>query len=1547
LVSLIGKERVNLRFLSRQLARGMKKLLLCLLVFLALSVVLAGVRAQPAGTWTTEAPLPIPKADLPGVSYDGLLYVFGGYQYSSTGGTSDVFAYDPSSNSWTQEASMNVATWGSAAAVYNGVAYVFGGADGANDQTVQAYNFATNSWTTKNDMPYDLGGQGLEAVTVGSLIYVFSGSNNPQSTYSYAYSYNPSTDTYTRLANVPYGTRWATCAAVNVDGQNQIYIMGGFDSSTDNEVNTMYYYTPANNEWTYAGTTPYGAYGGLRDDPVIDGLIYWGYGQASSLGTFYSSLYSYDPNTATWSSALPSGSYPRDGVACGAINGELYVVGGRNSYGVPNPGDPIPGLHYNEQFNTGYELSANISPTQVTMDVGQSTTFTATASGGSGSYSSYQWYVGTNEVQNAASNSYTYSPSSSGSYSITATVTDSSGYVSAQSSAASVRVNSALVAPTASASKGTVDQGQTSSLTSTAVSTGTSPYTYQWLEKAPGGSYVHVGTNSTSYSFATSTSTTTGAWSFELQVTDSASTPVVVTSTAVSVTVNVAPSVSISPTSWTMDIGQSKTFTATPSGGSGSYTSYQWYVGGSAQSGATASTFNYSLTSSGSYSITVTVNDTLGATSAQSSASTVTVKSALVAPTASASKSTVDQGQTSSLTSTAMSTGTSPYTYQWLEKAPGGSYVDIGTNSTSYSFATSGSTAIGVWSFELQVTDSASTPVVVTSNAVSVTVNAAPTISISPTSWTMDIGQSKTFTATATGGSGSYTSYQWYVGGSAQSGATASTFNYSPASTGSYSITVTVNDSLGATSAQSSASTVTVNASPTVSITPVGPLTMDVGQVQGFTATASGGSGSLSYQWYLDSVAVGTNSTSYSYTAAGTSHSITCKVTDSASTPVTSPASNTVSVTVNSALVAPTASASKGTVDQGQTSSLTSTAVSTGTSPYTYQWLEKAPGGSYVDVGTNSTSYSFATSTSTTTGAWSFELQVTDSASTPVVVTSAPVSVTVNTALVAPTVTPTPGTVDQGQTSSLTSTALSTGTSPYAYQWLEKAPGGSYSSISGAISSSYSFATSGSTATGVWSFELQVTDSASTPVVVTSNAVSVTVNAAPTVSVTPTSWTMDVGQSEIFTATPSGGSGSYTSYQWYVGGTAQSGQISSTFNYSPASSGAYSITVTVNDSLGATSPQSSAASVTVNSALTVIVSPSSWTMDVGQVQLFTSTSSGGSGSLSYQWYYTNGTAIMGATTSTLTYKANSTGTYYIYLNVTDSVSFTAQSNTATINVYSTLVASVSPTNTILYYGQSQTFSASVLGGAPSYNYQWYLNGTLVTGANSATWMFTPSADGNSTIYVIVTDSLSDQDQSNTATVSVYSVNLVLTVNQGQSSLTGGQTVTLEVDVFNQFNPSLQTSLTLTVTGPSNYGYYDTQPVNVTANSVGEYTFCWIIPSVAGTYNVEVGFAPAQLTAYDTACLQVNSAPAVDPKPLGAVAGLSAWIGGCAVEMWQGTLVVVLGLILGAALVHVRNLSLVRSQKLIMSVSVVNANGYRVSGGSDAGLVESSGSDLLP
>ena len=321
-------------------------------------------------------------------------------------------------------------------------------------------------------------------------------------------------------------------------------------------------------------------------------------------------------------------------------------------------------------------------------------------------------------------------------------------------------------------------------------------------------------------------------------------------------------------------------------------------------------------TATGSWSFQLQVTDAVSAV-VTSSAVSVVVNPALVAPTVSASATTVNRGQSSSLSSSAVSTGSAPYSYQWFSRVPGGSFSPIsGATSNSYSFVTSGSTATGSWSFQLQVTDAVSA--VVTSSA--------------------------------------------------------------------------------------------------------------------------------------------------------------------------------VSVVVNPALVAPTVSASATTVNRGQSSSLSSSAVSTGSAPYSYQWFSRVPGGSFSPIsGATSNSYSFVTSGSTATGSWSFQLQVTDAVSA--VVTSSAVSVVVNPALVAPTVSASLGTIVQGQSSSLSSSAVSTGSAPYSYQWFSRVPGGSFSPISGATSNSYSFATSISTATGSWSFQLQVTDAASA--VVNSSEFSIIVNIPP------------------------------------------------------------------------------------------------------------------------------------------------------------------------------------------------------------------------------------------------------------------------------------------------------------------------------------------------------------------------------------------------------------------------------------------------------------------
>jgi hypothetical protein len=624
-----------------------------------------------------------------------------------------------------------------------------------------------------------------------------------------------------------------------------------------------------------------------------------------------------------------------------------------------------------------------------------------------------------------------------------------------------------------------------------------------------------------------------------------------------------------------------------------------------------------------------------------------------------------------------------------------------------------------------------------------------PTVSISPASWTMDLGQSEMFQAAASGGSDPL-SYQWYVGGSLQSGAASSTFNYVPGSSGIYSISVTVTDSLSIISSPSDAS-VRVNSAPTVSVAPGGPVTIDVGQIQVFTATVSGGSGSLSYQWYLGGSAVsGQTGLTYTFTAVSVgSPTIYCKVTDQASTPYVVQ-SNTPSVTVNSAPTVSITPTGPITMDAGQTKIFTAASVG-GSGTIHYQWYVGSG-----SVGTDSSSYTYTAAGSSA----SITCKVTDSASSPVTsLASNAVSVTVNPALVAPTVSASLGSISQGQTSSLTSLTVTTGSSPYSYQWFSKAPGaGSYLLISGATSPSYSFTTSGSTTVGSWSFELNVTDAAS--VSVTSNAVSVTVNSVPTVTVSPSSGTLDAGQSQVFRATASGGSGTYSSYQWYVDLVPQSGTAVS-FTYSPGSTtGSHSITATVTDSLGGISVLSSPATVTVESAPSISTQPSSATIDSGQSVTLTSTVTGGTGSFSWQWF-SNGGSISGASgtgvTATHVFNAAAAGIYVIF---TDTGTGTATPTTVATSspvvavvVNSALVApSVVASLGSINQGQTSSLtSSSVTTGSSPYIYQWFSKApgagsySLISGATSPSYSFATSistATGSWSFILQVGDAVS-------------------------------------------------------------------------------------------------------------------------------------------------------------------------------------------------------------
>lgn len=172
-------------------------------------------------------------------------------------------------------------------------------------------------------------------------------------------------------------------------------------------------------------------------------------------------------------------------------------------------------------------------------------------------------------------------------------------------------------------------------------------------------------------------------------------------------------------------------------------------------------------------------------------------------------------------------------------------------------------------------------------------------------------------------------------------------------------------------------------------------------------------------------------------------------------------------------------------------------------------------------------------------------------------------------------------------------------------------------------------------------------------------------DAQPSVTISPSSATLDVRQSKQFTSAVSGGISPY-SYQWYLNSAAISGATSSSWTFTPSLAGSYSVYLKVTDALG-TAASSNTATVTVNAAPIVTISPSSVYMYIGNAQTFTSTVSDDILPYTYQWYL-NGGAVSGATSATWTFTPSSTGSYTVYLKVTDSVGNVGTSNTATVTV---------------------------------------------------------------------------------------------------------------------------------------------------------------------------------------------------------------------------------------------------------------------------------------
>ncbi|MBK8476504.1 MAG: immunoglobulin domain-containing protein [Opitutaceae bacterium] len=357
------------------------------------------------------------------------------------------------------------------------------------------------------------------------------------------------------------------------------------------------------------------------------------------------------------------------------------------------------------------------------------------------------------------------------------------------------------------------------------------------------------------------------------------------------------------------------------------------------------------------------------------------------------------------------------------------------------------------------------------------------------------------------------------------------------------------------------------------------------------------------------------------------------------------------------------------------------------------------------------------------------------------------------------------------------------------------------------------------------------------------------VPAAAAITTQPVAVSVAVGGTATFTVAATGEPS--PTYQWRKNTVAIEGATATSLTLSPVrASDAANYSVSVSNTGG--SVTSVAVALTVTGVVTIVTPPAPQTVTVGATATFSVSASGSPAPNSWQWKR-NGTAIGGATASTLTLpnvQISAAGDYSVTVsNGIDTV--TSASAALTVNLAdSAPTITAPPTAQSVDEGRAATFSVTATG-KPAPSYQWLKNGNAITGATTATLTFATARTSDAGNYSVrVANYLGN----------VTSPPVALTVNTFAPTIT-----TQPAPQRGEIGGTVAFSVTATGAPFPSYQWQKDGNTIVGA-TLSTLTLTSIQTSSAGNYRVVVTNSAGSVTS-NAAALTVNTyAPTITAQP---------------------------------------------------------------------------------